>query len=325
MSNFDRVVYNSVMEFANHWSPQATTMNPTDTAVRRAVSQDVSAISALLRRAERNHLHVDWRIPVDWLGSPHFVVAPEPSATAKSRLSRLFGARDERLLACLAITPDPPPAAWVRVAAIADEEDALHWLGLMLSWVMASLRNTAVSEIGWLVTQQWPLACLPALGFRPTNEIVTYLKEDLELPPLPPTRLTIRPAQADDYGELAEIETAVFEPLWRLSAATLALAAGDAYALSFDVAERDGRLIGYQLSSYGTEGAHLVRLTIAPEAQGQGVGSALLAHALESYRRAGLRYVSLNTQADNVSSHYLYQKFGFHATGERLPIWSRTV
>ena len=323
MSNFEHVVYNSVMEFANHWHSQGPSAHSQGTAVRVATKSDTGAISRLLRAAEVSHIHVDWRLPVDWLGLPHFVVVPAGAEYTGGLLSKLFSL-PERVVACLAAAADPPPAAWVRVAAVAEAQDSHIWLSEMLAMVEASLRETAVTQLGWLVTQEWPNRWLPDLGFEITNEIETYLKDDLAAPDLRPTpNLVIRPVRAPDFAALAQIETDAFDPLWRLSRETLALAQRD--VLCFDVAEWNGRLVGYQISSGATYSAHLVRLTIAHEAQGQGVGSALLSQAIQTYRRLGLRQVSLNTQVDNITSQHLYQKFGFYATGERLPVWSKAI
>ncbi|MBK8987733.1 MAG: GNAT family N-acetyltransferase [Chloroflexi bacterium] len=312
------------MEFAtNHWPSAKSVAEQKQAGARVAVQADAEAITRLLRSAEGSHVHVDWRLPADWLGSPHFVLLPTPAVETGRFLSRLF-APPERALACLAATADPPPAAWVRVAAVAQEADSLTLLDEMLAMVTASLQETAVTQLGWLVAQAWPNRWLPALGFGLVNEIETYLKDNLDAPPLRPTAdLLIRPARLADLSALAQIEVDAFEPLWRLSSETLALAQRD--ALCFDVAEWHGRLVGYQLSVGGPGSAHLVRLTIAHDAQGQGVGSALLAQALQTYRHHGLRRVSLNTQIDNNTSQRLYHKFGFYATGERLPVWCKTI
>lgn len=282
---------------------------------------DVMAISHLGRGAARTHMHVDWRPPADWLGSPHFVVALQDEGRAASLREKLFS-RQKWLAACLAATPDPPPAAWVRVAVVADGQDERLLLGEMLARVSASLRETAVTQLGWLVQRDWPAACLPDLGFERINEIETYVTKSLDAPPhSPPPDLLIRAAEPQDFPALEALEAEAFAPLWRLSQETLAQAQRE--AIWFTVAEWNGRLVGYQLSSSGSEGAHLVRLTIAPQAQGQGVGRALLADAFRAYRRFGLRSASLNTQVDNVISQRLYLKFGFHATGERLPVWCK--
>jgi ribosomal-protein-alanine N-acetyltransferase len=71
--------------------------------------------------------------------------------------------------------------------------------------------------------------------------------------------------------------------------------------------------------------AHLVRLTINPGMQGYGIGSALLAHALRSYRQQGIRQVTLNTQTDNKAAQRLYAKFGFQPQGSIYNIWTKPL
>jgi ribosomal protein S18 acetylase RimI-like enzyme len=79
-------------------------------------------------------------------------------------------------------------------------------------------------------------------------------------------------------------------------------------------------MIGYQLSTQNPLGAHLARLAVRPEAQGRGVGFALVSHLIESLGAGQLNRLSVNTQADNTASLALYKKLGFVLTGERFPV-----
>lgn len=305
------------MEFANH---------ERNYEVRTAVSSDAREITQLLKRVPYSHVHVDWRLPVDWLGEPGFVALPEPMFSTEQRRSvaAKFLPPRERLQGCLAATADPPPAAWVRVASVAAAADPQTALAAMLAHVEDYLRETAVTQLGWLAVQDWPNAWLPDLGFRRANEIETYMKEDAGLPKITAvSRLVIRPAQLSDMPHLAAIEALAFDPLWRYSADALALA--NRQALCFDVAELDDDIVGFQLSSWAGDGAHLVRITINPNIQKQGIGSALLAHAITTYRQRGLSRISLNTQVDNIASQYLYRKFGFIASQQRFPVWVKDL
>ncbi|HZD10013.1 MAG TPA: GNAT family N-acetyltransferase, partial [Candidatus Binatia bacterium] len=119
----------------------------------------------------------------------------------------------------------------------------------------------------------------------------------------------------------AAIEEAAFDPLWRHSVESLII--GWRHSVSFHVAEVDGKLVGFEYSSDSDvqNAGHLVRLTVAPDAQRSGVGSALLRAALESYRRQGLDEASLNTQLSNGPSRRLYEKFGFQPAGYHWPVW----
>jgi ribosomal-protein-alanine N-acetyltransferase len=312
------------MEFANQWSnPQNYELDEIS-GVRIAKKSDAAAITRLLNSTRFTHYHVDWRVPADWLGDAGFVVvSKDADVSLEAHMPSLLLPRDE-MLACLAVTPDPPPAAWVRFTAVSPQLDPHMALTNMFEAVKEHLQETAVTEVGWLVLDPWPLSILPDLGFEEFTVIETYVKKDLDLPAIKQVPdLLIRPVEKSDFEGLAALETAVFEPLWRFSKETLRLARRD--AVSFDVAYLGDRLVGYQISSGGRFGAHLVRLTISPDLQGQGIGTAIFGHAIEEYQRRGYQHITLNTQVDNDASHRLYQKFGFSASDEKMPMWVMSV
>ncbi|WP_300575590.1 GNAT family N-acetyltransferase [uncultured Nocardioides sp.] len=58
-------------------------------------------------------------------------------------------------------------------------------------------------------------------------------------------------------------------------------------------------------------------LSVAPGAQGQGVGAALVEHVLDHYRRAGARAVVLSSLVEMTSAHRLYARHGFTRLPER--------
>jgi GNAT superfamily N-acetyltransferase len=289
--------------------------------MRQAEQADTKAILHLLRDAPARHVHVDWHVPADWLGTAGFAVCVDPDGAARPA-TRLLGnlfERPPRLKGCLAIAADPLPAAWVRAAA-ADSRDPIPVLSALMQFVIAGLREEPISQIGWLLTEAWPAEWLVALGFRHLIQIETHVKEPLDETPVAVVPgLQIRPVQSEEMGVLAEIEEAAFEPLWRHSAASLALAWQQAG--SFDVAVLDGQIVGFQFSTRSPRGAHLARMTVHPAYQGHGIGAALLAEAITQYRAEGLWRVTLNTQVDNLASKRLYGRFGFRPSGEEFPVW----
>lgn len=313
------VVYNSDMESANRWSLMAGTVGAD---VRVATQADARTITNLLRDAPFSHIHADWHYPAEWLGKPSFVVVPASGSDMKKRAlsSGLFGA-EELLQACLAVAADPKPAAWVRVAAFANKDEGRELMASMLSAMIGPLHEEKTSQIAWLLLEEWPESWLPDLGFEIVNEVITYRKLNTDAPRITrPSDLAIRPAETEDLAALADIESRAFEPLWQHSQQGLLLAKRQ--ALSFDVACVDEKPIGFQFSSSTLRGAHLSRITVDPAAQKSGIGSALLAHALEGYARQGISTVTLNTQLDNIASQNLYERFGFLQSGERFPVWS---
>jgi ribosomal protein S18 acetylase RimI-like enzyme len=295
--------------------------------VRIATVADKVDIVELLRHAPFRHIHADWRLPVDWLGEESFVVIPKMPLPdpVETVTTKLFPQRS-LLLGCLVATADPAPAAWVRAAALAYIDQPEVALGKMLEYVENYLaKEKGVTQLAWLIVDKWPLAWLPAFDFHQENEIVTYLKQDLLVPPARAVaELKLRPARLQDMPRLAEMERAAFDPLWRHSQASLCLAL--AQTISFDVAIWRGRLVGFQFSTAARrQGAHLSRLTVDPAVQGVGIGSALLAHAIQGYQQQGLRYISLNTQVDNAPSLHLYHKFGFQLVDDPLPVMVKSL
>ncbi len=312
-----RVVYNSVMEIANQWKEAGRSTK----GVRIGRREDARILTKLLREATYSHLHADWHYPADWLGSPGFVVVKGDGDGEESRSlsNRLFGSQLE-LQACLAVAAEPSPAAWVRVAAVIESARTPQMLAAMFASIVDHLHHELVTQLGWLLVESWPEAWIRGLGFEQENYVETFSKKDNEIPSVEAVPgLVIRPVQEIDLPFLEKIESDAFTPLWRHSVTSLTLARR--HALSFDVAELDGAVVGYQLSTPVKTGVHMARMTIDPVVQGCGIGTFLLAHACDGYRRQGIETVTLNTQADNHASQRLYQRFGFQPIGQRFPVW----
>jgi ribosomal protein S18 acetylase RimI-like enzyme len=87
------------------------------------------------------------------------------------------------------------------------------------------------------------------------------------------------------------------------------------------VAEINGSIAGYQISTSTQAGGHLARLAVHPEYQGRGIGYGLVLDMLSQFRRRGAHAVTANTQHDNLVSLSLYQKAGFERTGEEYPLF----
>lgn len=289
--------------------------------VRVATQADAGAIMRLLQTAVLSHLHVDWYMPGDWLGSPGFVLLPqaEKPRRKKGLAAKLFQ-NEPNVLACLAATADPLPVAWIRLAAFAHSVNAQQILAAMLDQVTPALQRQGVTQLAWLTVEDWPHPWLSSLGFYQGSQIESYVKKDRDLPDCAAVpRLTFRQVYSTDLETLAALETAAFAPMWRYSARALAIARPQ--SLTFEVALLDDAIVGFQLSAAAESGAHLVRITVDPAKQGLGIGSALLGHTIAGYHRRGLYTVSLNTQSENLASKKLYRKFGFEAAQRPLPIW----
>jgi ribosomal-protein-alanine N-acetyltransferase len=126
-----------------------------------------------------------------------------------------------------------------------------------------------------------------------------------------------------DLPAVAKVDASAFELLWQNALPALEQAYPQATWAT--VAEADGQVIGYQLSTRNPIGVHLARLAVIPAMQGKGFGSALVSNLIQQARQYGISHLTVNTQSDNALSLRFYQGMGFHETGERFPVFQMQV
>lgn len=276
--------------------------------VRPAEMQDRQMISDLIFYQNHAHRHLDWRPPLDWLGSPHFWVMEE----------------NGRALAALACPPDPPGAAWIRLFAYNGAISASQAWNALWSEARAELARRGGARAGVIAMQGWMRDLMAHSDFSFAHNIVMLEWHGKPaLPPSLPSDVTLRSMTQADLPAVEEVDAEAFEPMWHVSRHNLERAF--AQGVMADVLEARGRVIGYQLSTAKTGGAHLARLAVRKEAQGLGFGAALVANLIVHMRRRGAEIVSVNTQHDNHASLALYRKFGFERTGEEYPVYLSLV
>jgi N-acetylglutamate synthase-like GNAT family acetyltransferase len=276
-------------------------------AIRPAVPADAAAVHRLLYSNRRSHRHLYWRPATDWLGRA-------PACVAEDR---------HGLAGCLITPADPPPAAWVRAAAVRDGAPLAPIMDRLFAACLELLAAQGIETLAAMPSELWLPPILDALGFAIVEQVETWEKNDLHAVHQGAPDVQVRPVHPADMAQLTCIERAAFAPRWRHSVETLALAWES--AATFTVAQREGGIVGYQVSLASGDWAHLARITVHPAVQRSGVGTRLLADALARYVALGLARVSLNTQSDNLPSHRLYHAFGFRRVAPPLPVWERPV
>lgn len=92
----------------------------------------------------------------------------------------------------------------------------------------------------------------------------------------------------------------------------------DSFGRTFDVmaaenliAEIDGELAGIVSLAIDRGEQAIVMLSVYPEHQGAGVGTALVREAIKRTEAAGLPFVKVATTNDDIPSLYFYQRLGF--------------
>ena len=271
---------------------------------RPAGLQDRQAISSLVFYENHAHRHLDWRHPLDWLGSPYFWLMEE----------------DGRALAALACPPDPPGIAWVRLFAFGGQVSAVEAWSSLWELARGEIARRGGAQVGVIAMQGWMRELLARTEFdRLQSVVMLEWKGRPVLGPSLPTGVSLRPLAESDLPAAEQVDAEAFDPLWHISLDNLRRAFSQAIVAT--VIESQGRLLGYQLSTGKPLGAHLARLAVRKEAQGFGLGAALVADLLGQMRRRGAALITVNTQNDNHASLAVYRKMGFLRTGEEYPVF----
>ena len=136
----------------------------------------------------------------------------------------------------------------------------------------------------------------------------------------------IRPAREDDRRQLATAFAAIAEE--RDGIASEPPVDIDARAASWMiegsfVATSGSEIVGFVSVYASPHGYADLGMAVVREWRGRGVGSALLAAAIESARARGLHKVSLEVFAHNGAAIALYRTFGFVEEGRRVKQYRR--
>lgn len=275
---------------------------------RPVIDQDHHRLVNLIHFESHVHRHLDWLAPLDWMDHTPFLVAE----------------RKGRLSAALSIPEDPPQVAWVRLFAAVSELDACQAWKLMWPAALAALRHKgdggSLPQIAALPLAPWFESLLTDSGFRKLTDVVFLTWQNTRRPTMPlASSVHVRPMRIDDLSAVERVDWAAFDPIWRNSAISLEAALRQSAVST--VAELDGQIVGYQISTAGHMGGHLARLAVLPTWQGHDIGKLILLDLLQQFDARGVRRVSVNTQANNPTSLHLYAKLGFVSTGENYPVY----
>ncbi len=159
------------------------------------------------------------------------------------------------------------------------------------------------------VGNDWLRSSLLMQSFIPYRFLYAYDKYDYAIPTAGNQQVIVRPVKAGDIPDLLPIEEACFEELWRYDSLAFSdIVSSHPY---FVVAELGGRLVGYQFNALDGQFGYLIRIAVHPSVGGQGIGARLMAEAIRFFARERVTQIMLNTQADNIYAHRLYEWFGF--------------
>jgi ribosomal protein S18 acetylase RimI-like enzyme len=267
------------------------------------------AVQDLLFHARRQHIHLDW------YRAANFLDRPDTLALTLWDNSRLLG-----VIAC---APPLGGTQWVRLLAVDNAADAAVVVKSLVHAVLEAAQRTHLEAVYCIVINPWLSIHLAMSEFEHVEDVVTLSRTGDALPDLPALPYTVETAYSEQLPDLVAVDHAAFGPPWQMSPDEIRQA--QRQAASCTVALVDGRIIGYQISTRYQNAAHLARLAVIPDHQGNGVGALLLRHAISSMLRRSVRAMTVNTQQSNQHSQRLYLRFGFQRNGYDLPVWRRRL
>ncbi len=275
--------------------------------VRPADFKDHQQLSNLIFFETRLHRHMDWRSPLELLGSPFYWALEE----------------DGQVIAALACSPELKGIHWVRLFVYAGRWDVHHAWDLLWSTTKEEISRSGGATVAAIAMHPWFQDVLSASGFENRQHIVMLEWRYRPWAASKVNGIRIRKMTEADLPEVEETDAASFAPLWQIPLDTLRSAYSQ--TLLATVAEDDCGIVGYQLTTGGRTHAHLARLAVHPSAQGRGAGRALLVELFTRLTQMGVTRLTVNTQSDNDASLGLYQKMGFVRTGEQYPVYTFEV
>lgn len=168
-------------------------------------------------------------------------------------------------------------------------------------------------------------------GFTKVRDLwVMRRRSSAPLPAERPRDWELRTYQRSDRDELLRVNAAAFADhpeQGSMDATNLADRMSEPWYRPEDllVAERGGRMLGFHWTKRHspTEGEVYV-VGVAPEAQGQGLGTALTVAGLDHLAKRGITDVHLYVESDNTAAVALYRKLGFtHAEPDTHVMYAR--
>jgi len=129
-------------------------------------------------------------------------------------------------------------------------------------------------------------------------------------------KVNLRRMTLDDLPQVIEIDQASFSLPWPERSFRFEIT--DNPASRCWVAEGDSGVLAILVLWFIVDEAHIATIAVHPDFRRQGIGQALLLHALKSAMDEGAVSSFLEVRESNVVAQAMYRKYGFVETGKRL-------
>ncbi len=283
-------------------------MDENELSIRPTAAADRSRLATLIHFGPYTHQHLDWKAPLEWIGSRPNLVLEQTGD----------------IVATLTCPPEVPGIAWIRlftVSAAVNVRTAWHALWRVAAEEVARMGEFAIAAIS---IQGWFNNLLESSDFIHHDDVIVLIRDQqTTLPAREFAEVSIREMTPEDLPVVVALDNAAFGTVWRNSSESLGLAFQQSKLAT--VAMRGSEMVGYQFSTVGAMGGHLARLAVKPGYQNCGIGYMVLRDLINQFYRQGVMHVTVNTQRNNRSSLALYARAGFSLTGESYRVYQYSV
>lgn len=134
--------------------------------------------------------------------------------------------------------------------------------------------------------------------------------------------LKIRKMRVEDLERVLEIERASFSNPWSRNAFLYEIESNVSYPW---VIEMDGKIVGYSVHWLILDEAHLSNIAIDSSVRRRGIGRFVLEKVIESVKKMGAKFLTLEVRVSNASAISLYTKINFKVVGIRKNYYANPV
>ncbi len=272
-------------------------------SISQADRKDTGDVAAFIENALLLHRNLDWRSTIQWIDRSPFLLKKE----------------NNKIVGLLSCAPDPEGIAWIHCFAANDLNRYREIWQEMLNVAKSTptLQKCMLCSVGLI---PWFNELLELSGFSVLQQIVVlYWNGKIPSPASLSSEIIIRPMESEDLEQVIQVDHTAFAPIWQISEESFKQVYLQAEHAS--VAEIDGKIIGYELSTANHFSAHLTRLAVLPAYTKSHIGYSLAREMLVYFHKRGIRQISVNTHCDNLASLSLYKKSGFELSEENYPVY----
>jgi len=272
--------------------------------IRQAENRDVHRVINYIDHAPLIHRNLDWRPLIEWVEKPPFLL-------------RMV---NDTITAILSCAPDPPGVAWIHCYATNSFEGKLEETWSEMLHAAVQYIKAANSSLYAIAMHDWFTDLLLHSGFQRLQSIVSLTWHGVIPPQLPlSSRVLIRPMEFTDLDQVAMVDGEAFSKQWVISSESLKRVYYQAEHTS--VAEVEGQIVAYEISTADHFAFHLTRLAVLPAHARANIGYSLVRDVFDYFSNRGIHQGTVNTQDDNHASLSLYQKLGYGLTHDNFPVY----